>query len=767
MMKSRAVEAVVFGVVQGVGFRPFVYRTARRLGYPGWVKNVGTGVEIHLEQSRAGGFEDFFEALEKERPPLSAIERIDIQQAVHRDCKDFTIRETRSGGSFVFISPDIAMCDNCRREMHQPSDRRHLYPFINCTDCGPRYTIVDRLPYDREKTTMSGFLMCDDCRREYTDPLNRRYHAQPIACPACGPRVQLLEDGHPVSGGIEHARRLIREGEIVAVKGLGGFHLMCDPRIPEAVLRLREVKARRFKPLALMARDLDVVREYARLDPVEQDLLLSARRPIVLLRCFREIPGIAPGFDTMGFMLPYTPLHDLLLQDLPLIVATSSNQKDAPICKDVDEGVERLSRHILTHDRPIRMRADDSVMKIVSGRPLFTRRARGYVPYPQAVPSGLRREGHILALGGELKNTVSLYRDGYVVTSQFLGDLDDYRNLAYFEETIEHLSRVFELKPSVVVSDLHPDFQSTRRARRSGLPHFQIQHHHAHVLATMIEHGLSPGKKVLGVVFDGYGYGSDGSAWGGEFLLVDYAESRRIAHFDPVPLPGGDLAARQPWRMAVAFLERSIPSDVDGFPALAGLDPARIRGIREMIARDLRCPRSSSCGRLFDAVSFLTGLAPAEVEFEAQAPMLLEAAAAADTSAVSNGYPFDMTGKWNTFESEAREADPALIRFDRTIAALVRDIRNHVDVSRMAARFHRTLAEAIFAVAEQTRRNYGIETVILAGGVFLNRILLEVAERGLTERGFAALRPTRYSPNDESISLGQIAGALQRMGTDC
>jgi hydrogenase maturation protein HypF len=762
--KHRAVDAVVFGVVQGVGFRPFVFRTARKLGYKGWVKNVGSGVEIHLESGDTTDFTDFFSEMENQLPPLARIERIDVREADNRLCPDFSIQATREGGSFVFISPDIAMCENCRREMRLPGDRRHRYPFINCTDCGPRYTIVEHLPYDRKWTTMADFAMCPDCRREYTDPMDRRYHAQPIACPVCGPRVQMLEAGHPVEGGIERARDLIRSGEIVAVKGLGGFHLMCDPHNTEAVARLRALKARRFKPLALMARDMDEVTLYADPRPAERELLLSPQRPIVLLRTRREIPGIAPGLGETGFMLPSTPLHDLLLEDIPLVVATSSNFKDAPIIRDETEGIHQLSRSILTHDRPIHMRADDSVLKVAGGAPVFLRRARGYVPYPQAVPDPLRFPGHILALGAELKNTISIYKNGYVVTSQFLGDLDDYRNLAYFEETVAHLTRLFEVTPAAVVSDLHPDFHSTRKARSMGIRHLRIQHHHAHILAALLEHGEPPGTPALGVVLDGYGYGADGGAWGGEFLLAGYAGSRRFAHFETLPLPGGDLAARQPWRMAVAYLERFLPEALADLPALAKIEPNKIRGVREMMARGLNCPPTSSCGRLFDAVSFLSGLAPEEIEFEAQAPMLLEAAAAESSEERPVPYPFRPIER-PSGETAGPKMEPSVqtVGFGPTIAAVIEDLRKGTPASRIAARFHHTLVEAVASVALYARRREGTDTVVLAGGVFLNRVLLEAAGKRLIREGFRVLRPQRYSPNDESISVGQIAGALYQL----
>ena len=751
-MKTRALRVTVFGVVQGVGFRPFLFRLAERFGYRGWVKNVGFGVEIHLEAEKPVDFSTFLKALRNEKPTLARVEDVKPRHGAFRGYSDFRIRKSRPGESFVFISPDISTCPNCRDEIMDPAQRRFHYPFTNCTDCGPRYTIVRSLPYDRPKTTMAGFEMCADCRREYENPHDRRYHAQPIACPVCGPRLTLKDaaTGKILPGGIEEAATLIKKGRILAVKGLGGFHLVCDPFHRGAVHRLRRSKDRLTKPLALMARDLRTIAQFARLSPAERRELVSPSRPIVLLKKRKDIPLIAPYLDDIGMMLPYTPLHYLLLERLGLVVATSSNPKDAPIAKDEKEGISGLCDFILTHDRPIQTRADDSVMKVVDGRPLFLRRARGYVPYPQRVPPELAVPEHVLALGGELKDTVSVYKNGYVITSQFLGDLDEYRNYRYFEETIAHLMRLFDVRPRVVVSDLHPDFRTTRYALKSGLPHLQVQHHYAHVLAVLLEHGIPPGKKVLGVSLDGYGYGEDGSAWGGEFLLADYAEFTRVAHFEPVPLPGGDLAARQPWRMALAYLRAAFGAEIPPVPALKKINPAKRRAVLHMMRAGVNSPLTSSCGRLFDAVSFLAGLAPAEVEFEAEAPMRLEA-----VSGKKHGpaYPFNLTSG----------PLPRQVSFAPAIRRIVLDVEAGVSAAKIGSKFHFTLAEAIAAAAQKSKEELGIDTVALVGGVFLNRILLERTTALLRQLEFTVLRPQQYSPNDESISLGQIAFALAKL----
>ncbi|HSA95000.1 MAG TPA: carbamoyltransferase HypF, partial [Acidobacteriota bacterium] len=699
-------------------------------------------------------------ALQAGLPPLAVVERLDVRPAPVTGRAGFAIRKTRDTGGFVFISPDIATCDDCAREIETPGERRYRYAFTNCTNCGPRYTIVRGLPYDRPRTTMAGFAMCPDCRREYEDPLDRRHHAQPIACPVCGPRLTLRDarTGRRLRGATDEAAALIRAGKIVAVKGLGGFHLVCDPSNRRAVLRLRRLKDRRTKPLALMARDLACVRRFAAPTPAERRLLLSPRRPIVLLRKTADIPLIAPNLDEIGIMLPYTPLHRLLLEKLGIIVATSSNPKDAPIAKDEreGEGIRGLCDAILTHDRPIAMRADDSVVKVVTGRPLFVRRARGYVPYPQAVPEALRAGRDLVALGGELKDTISLYKNGYVITSQFLGDLDDYRNFGYFKETLAHLLRLFDAKPAAVVTDLHPDFRTTRFAAAMGLPHYRVQHHFAHVLAPLLEHGLAPERRVLGVALDGYGYGDDGTAWGGEFLLADYAGFERLARFEPVPLPGGDLAAREPWRMALTYLDRAFgEARAPALPALAAIGPRRAAAVRAMVRGGLRSPLTSSCGRLFDAVSFLAGAAPERLEFEAEAAMRFEALADPRFRGL---YPVAL--------SNPAPGRPAEISFAPLIRAVVEDLEAGAAVAVVSAKFHDSLARMIVRVAERARRSRGTTVVSLAGGVFLNRRLLERTERLLQTRGFRVLRPLAYSPNDESLSLGQIAWGLAKLKSD-
>jgi len=753
-MTRQAYRLIVRGTVQGVGFRPFVYRLASRLGFAGYVRNTGQGVEIYLEKE-GDELSEFLNRLRAEAPPLARIEGVDYQAVPPLGRTGFEIDRTGQEKSFVFISPDIATCQECLREINNPGERRHRYPFTNCTNCGPRYTIVRSLPYDRSRTTMSGFRMCPDCQQEYQNPLDRRYHAQPIACSRCGPQLQLLnaKNGQRVAGGLEKAVSLIRQGRILAIKGLGGFHLVCEATNLAAVRRLRKIKKRQTKPLALMARDLSTIRKYARVGAAEKRWLTSPFRPIVLLRKNQELPEIAPFIETIGFMLPYTPLHHLLLQKLPLIVATSSNRKDAPIIKDDNQIGPELCDYILTHDREIAIRADDSVMKVVGGKPVFLRRARGFVPFPQPVPASLRLPVQVLAVGGELKNTISIYKNGYVVTSQFLGDLDDYENSRYFEETLAHLKKLFSLEPEVVVSDLHPGFWSTRLARSLKIPHFQVQHHFAHSLAPLLEHQLPPGQKFLGVSFDGFGYGDDGQAWGGEFLLADYDSYSRLAHLDYLELAGGDAAAREPWRMAVAYLRRAFGPDFPRIKSLKLIPPSRLEAVLKMMDRKINCPWTSSVGRLFDAVAFICGLAPARVEYEAEAPSRLEAAAAKVSRRQAGHYPF-----WLMTDQK-----PYRVDFSPAIRQMVYDLGKKIRPELVAWKFHLTLVQVILQLARLARKEAGISRVVLTGGVFLNRILTENTEKTLRKNGFEVLRPVYYSPGDESLSLGQIAYALNRL----
>lgn len=748
-MIARSFKITVCGTVQGVGFRPFVFRLAKKFGAAGYVKNTGTGVEIFIEGNGRLQLAKFLKLLQSEKPPLSAIDRIQITPAPPRGSASFQVESSNDEESFVFIAPDIATCPDCIAELFNPLDRRYLYPFINCTNCGPRYTIIETLPYDRPKTTMKIFEMCSACRQEYQNPLNRRFHAEPIACETCGPQIHILDarSRHKIAGGISAAADFIKGGKIVALKGLGGFHLLCDPHNNLVVKRLREIKSRRRKPFALMAKDLETVSRYAHLSQAERDLLLSPRRPIVLLKQKRnKLPdSIAPFMDSVGILLPYTPLHTILFKHLDLVVATSANYRDSPILKDEDEGICDLCDLVVTHDRPIKMRCDDTVIKVVNDQPLFLRRARGYVPEPLMVADFLKAQAQVLALGAELKNTVSIYKDGFVVTSQYAGDLKDYRNFEYFQEIISHVSHLFTLKPDYVALDLHPDFLSTRYGQTLGIPRIQVQHHFAHVLACMLEHGVGPAEKVLGVAFDGMGLGNDNTIWGGEFLLADYLSCLRVAHLKPLPQPGGDLATKEPFRMAISYFR-----DVfgDAFPPagiLQNVDKNKIRAVVNAVNTRVNSPLTSSCGRLFDAVAAISGVAPLLSEYEGETPMRLEAIA---DEHVEDSYDFYCNGP--------------CIDLSPMIKQIVLDLEN-VDASYIAGKFHNTLAKLICEIAIFSHKRFLTSKVALCGGVFLNGLLLKKTEALLQKHGFTVLRPIRFSPNDESISIGQIAHALAKL----
>jgi len=780
-----ALSIKVRGTVQGVGFRPFVYRIATEAGLRGFVRNTPTGVEIRVEGEN--GFRSFLDRLRREMPPLARIDHMRVRKVPPLFVSEFHIDTTRDGGSTVFAPADLFMCDACRAELQDPNDRRYRYPFINCTNCGPRYTLLLGLPYDREKTTMRVFPMCPDCQTEYESPSSRRFHAEPNACPTCGPEITFvdfpllakgvstnsqpgLRDGpwkdgassaravmvieskeqfsarpeeppslwRRLEGPIQRAVASIREGKIVALKSLGGFHLVCDPFQPATVARLRELKKRSRKPLALMARDATVIEKLAYVSADELDMLASPQRPIVLLRKQKEIDGLSPGLDTYGIMLPYTPLHALLIQEIPLVVATSANERDGPILKDEGEEVTNLADCMLTHNRPIANRCDDSVVRVSRGGPLFLRRARGYVPDPLWLPD-IREQKSILALGAEMKNTVTLLKDGYLITSQYLGDMKDVRNLAYMDEARERFRELFSADPALVCCDLHPRFTTTRLAEGTGKPVIRVQHHLAHVFAVMAEHGLDPRGNYLGVAFDGMGYGDDGCIWGGEFLALSEGRAQQRWHFRYVPQPGGDLAAREPWRMELSYL-RDATGEIPRAGVLQDIPEAKIRAVTRGLEVGINAPLTSSVGRLFDAVAALVGVAPDSMDYEAEAAMRLECAVEPSEQGV---YSFSIAGE----EIDVRE--------------MIREIlRSGEPPGVVAAKFHNTVASVIARMAEVCRERYGIGSVLLSGGVFLNAALLERTLTMLEQKGFTVHYPHRFSPGDEAISVGQALYAV-------
>ncbi len=760
-MERRAIE--IRGIVQGVGFRPFVYSLAMRLHLRGFVKNQTGNVLIEVEGEPAS-LECFLAELTAKPPPLAQIEHLSWEPQPPRGEQQFRIAPSDAGvSSPVFISPDVATCPDCLRELLDPKDRHFNYPFLNCTNCGPRLTIITGAPYDRQRTTLAAFPMCPACRAEYDNPADRRFHAQPTACPACGPRLQLRNaQGEPVATGdpLVEFVGAVRAGKIGALKGLGGYHLVCDARGPAAVAELRRRKHRDEKPFAIMVPDVPAAEVLCEVGGPERELLQSPRCPIVLLR--KRVPSpiaeeVAPRNPWLGVMLPYTPLHHLLVRavdGVPLVM-TSGNRSDEPIAYRDDEALENLrgiADLFLVHNRPIHVRCDDSVTRVVAGLELPVRRSRGYAPRPIALPVACPCP--ILAVGGQLKVTFALGRDRQAFLSHHLGDLDHYEAYRAFVRDVELYQQLFTIRPIVLAHDLHPDYVTTRYAQekgsREGSELLRIQHHHAHLTSCMAEHGLS--EPVIGVTFDGTGFGTDGAVWGGEFLVGDYRQFRRAAHLRYVGLPGGDQAIREPWRMAVAHLT---DAQADS-PALAArLSQMELRTIGRMLERHLNTPLTSSAGRLFDAVAALAGVRD-RVSYEGQAAIELEWLAT--TTTADGAYPFDVS------QPEEGETEPLVIDTRPLIRAVADDVRRGVEAARIARRFHSTLVEVIAVVCGRLRRATGLGAVVLSGGVFLNALLTrEVVER-LGVEGFRVYRHRLVPPNDGGLSLGQLAIAAANAG---
>ena len=748
---GRRARAIVQGIVQGVGFRPFIYNLANRHGLNGYVSNAGAGVEIEVE-GEPGEIERFFRQIRARKPPLAEITHVETQYLPPLSHQGFVIRESRAeAGRAVLISPDIGVCPDCLREMADPGDRRHLYPFTNCTNCGPRYTIIKDIPYDRDKTSMASFILCGACQTEYDDPSDRRFHAQPNACPACGPQVRLHDHtGRPLAGDdpIRQTRALLAAGKIVAVKGLGGFHLAVDATSDEAVERLRDRKHREEKPLALMSPSLEQVEQYARVDSLEARELCSARRPIVLLgkRDRSAVSGrVAPRNRYIGAMLPYTPLHHLILGgEFPALVMTSGNRSDEPIAIENDEAFRRLAGiadAFLVHDRDIHLRNDDSVVRVVDGRARLVRRSRGYVPAPVALSWPLVP---ILACGPFLKNTICLARGENAFLSQHVGDLENLESFDFFEMTVEHFRTILEIEPEVIAHDLHPDYLSTRYALGlEGLRRVGVQHHHAHIASCMAENGVTG--TLIGLAMDGTGYGADGAAWGGEVLAADLGRFERAGHFQYTPLPGGDAAVKEPWRMALAYLYLAFGRDLLDLPIefVRRLDRDRARRILTMIDRGVNCPATSSCGRLFDGIAALIGLRD-RVSYEGQAAVELEM----EMGDGDGLYPVRIDG-----------GEPLIIRHDPIIRGVVSDLSAGLDRGTISRKFHNTLVRAFTEVCTKIRDTRGLDRVALSGGVFQNIFLLGALEKALLALGFEVYTHSRVPANDGGISLGQAVVA--------
>ncbi len=809
----------VSGTVQGVGFRPFVFNLAARLGVRGWVSNTSGSVEIAAEGEPAA-LEAFTARLRADAPPLARIDTLEWEAAPAVGYTAFEIRASLpQPGEFQPVSPDIALCDDCARELLDPRDRRYLYPFINCTNCGPRLTIIRDVPYDRPLTSMAPFAMCPQCRAEYENPTDRRFHAQPIACPECGPRVW-LETGIQNSDGAHDsinafvgarrasplqnhnsvdavlaARRLLREGRILAIRGMGGFHLACDAANAEAVRELRRRKRRSAKPFAVMVRDLAAAEACGEVNAAERELLTGREKPIVILRRRTECPAVeavAPGNGTLGVMLPYSPLHLLLLhrgdpvldaEPAPeMLVMTSGNLSEEPIAIGNDEALARLgplADAFLLHDREIIQRCDDSVVRVYPmhsrarqvaplhdqistggnarrdaghfDAPIPLRRSRGYAPAPVMLPHSVPP---ILAVGGELKNVFCLARGRYAFLSPHIGDMENAETLEAFEQAVERFERLFHTEPEIIAHDLHPGYLGTRWACEHALSRslVAVQHHHAHAAACMAENNLPGDRPVIALAFDGTGYGEDGATWGAEVLVAEYRGFERALHLEYLPLPGGDAAIRRPWRIAVGFASK-LGLPLDGLPFLRGIDPREVEVVRAQTDRNLNAPPVSSMGRLFDAVAALAGVPSfaeygrAEIDYEAQGAIELEELARGSIRE-SEEYPFRIEGE------NIRVAD--------LLGAVIRDVRAGLPAGTVGGRFHRTVRSIAVRAAQAVRAERGIRAVALSGGVWQNALLFEITTASLQEAGFEVYTHHHVPTNDGGLALGQAVVAAAR-----
>jgi hydrogenase maturation protein HypF len=763
LVERRAIR--VEGQVQSVGFRPFVHKLATHYRLAGSVRNHGGAVGIEVE-GESHALDEFMEALVRDAPPLAQVKEIAFEARTATGEVGFRIQPSiaaRDGR--VVIVPDIATCDDCLAELFDPADRRYRYPFINCTNCGPRLTIIQGVPYDRHRTTMASFALCTECFREYEDPTDRRFHAEPIACPACGPTLELREKRTLLAQGDEALKGFcagLRVGRIGALKGLGGYHLACHSGHEASVAELRRRKHREEKPFALMVQSLKAARELCFLTHEEEDLLTSAARPIVLARrrpSNRIAKSVAPHNPWLGLMLPYTPLHHLVLAELegvPLVM-TSGNRSDEPIAYREEEAFDQLhdiADVFLHHDRPIHTRCDDSVMKTVGGQPGHVRRSRGFAPNPIEMPLCLCAPA--LAVGAELKATFALGCGANAVLSHHLGDLANATTFSSLASDIRNYECLLGISPQIIAHDRHPDYASTRyalaRCRAEGLRLVGVQHHHAHMAACMAEQGLSG--SVLGVIFDGTGYGEDGAIWGGEFLRGDYKGFERLAHLRYIGLPGGDRAVREPWRSAAAYLREA---GIDPRPFLLDVEPGDLRIVMQMLERRFQCPLTSSAGRLFDAVAAILSIR-SRCSFEAQAAMEMEALA--EEGSADGLYSFGLDS-W-----EHDHAGPAVVDTRPMIRELAADVRRGIEPAACATRFHATLAQLIVTVCDRLRNATGTNRVVLSGGVFQNSALTHQAVAGLERSGFAVYRHALVPCNDGGICLGQLAVAAANGATN-
>ena len=759
-MEKTAVILRVYGIVQGVGFRPFVARLAAEHGLMGSVCNKGPYVEIYLEGEESP-IKLFSEELITKAPPRSAILKVDGEHTEPKGAEAFEIIESAKERGAIFVSPDIATCPECKKELFDPKDRRYLHPFINCTACGPRLTILDAMPYDRERTSMKAFPMCERCAEEYNSPTSRRYDAQPVCCNDCGPEVYILGTETKGAEAITEIRRRIADGEIVAIKGIGGFHLCCDATNEKAVSLLRERKHRPVKPFAVMVRDMEAARRAVKVTAAAEEILEGPKKPILLLERQENstiAPSAAPGNPKIGIMLPYAPVQ-MLLFDYPdgikmpeAFIMTSGNPSGAPICRTDDDAREALGplcEAVLSHDRRIRVRADDSVMDFYHEAPYMIRRSRGYAPLPVMV-KGFR--GEVLALGGELKNTFCIGRDELFYPSAYVGDMSDLRTMQALRETSKRMAELLETEPSVTACDLHPRYNTTQLANELGKPVIQVQHHYAHIVSCMAENEVS--EPVIGVSFDGTGYGTDGTVWGGEFLCADYHGFERLGSIEPFCQAGGDRSSKEGWRIAVNLLYSLSGSKEETADTAVRLKIASAEQVNAqcfMADNGVNCVTSTSAGRLFDAVSAVLGIRK-QVSFEGEAAMFLEYAA-------RNGRNSKKISLPEIFEREGRFILPTAEIFSNIVERTLSGDESPV----LARFFHEALADEIVAGCERAREMTGITTAALSGGVFQNLLLLELVETGLEEKGFRVLRHHLIPPNDGGICLGQAVYAMAQI----
>jgi hydrogenase maturation protein HypF len=761
MSELRKASLHITGIVQGVGFRPFIYSLAARYHLNGWVRNTSAGVDIEVDGTKET-LDEFITDLRTELPPLSRVDTLEIIFSAPARFTGFEIINSEAvAGAFQPISPDVCICPDCLHELLDPGNRRYHYPFINCTNCGPRFTIITDIPYDRPNTTMARFKMCPDCTAEYRNPYDRRFHAQPVACPICGPKIWLEAAGRQQAEGedaIREAKQLLADGKIIAIKGLGGFHLACDATNPRAVDELRRRKLRVDKPFAVMMPDLAIVQQNCVVTSLERGLLESRQRPIVLLERKLDcaiVEGIAPGQHRLGVMLPYTPLHYLLFtadgSPFTALVMTSGNLSEEPIATENAEARERLSGladAFLMHDRDILIRCDDSVVQQFENKIYHLRRSRGYAPDSVQLPFEVPP---VLATGPELKNTFCLTRGRYAFPSQHIGDMENYETLRSFEEGIQHFERLFRIQPEAIGYDLHPNYLSTRyamdRAKHENLPAFGVQHHHAHIAACMADNGLNGDHAIIGVAFDGTGYGDDGAIWGGEFLVADYTAYQRAFHLAYFPLPGGDAGIKSPARTALALLWTLGLEWEDLLPPCRALGDEERMSLRNQIESGLNTVQTSSLGRLFDATAALVGIRQL-VNYEAQAAIEFESVL---DESESRGYHFEI---------QNGIMDPKPV-----ITSLLVDIHSGVSVPILSARFHNGVAEMVREVCGRVKQETGLNEIALSGGVWQNMTLLKRTVHGLRKDGFTVLVHNQVPTNDGGLSLGQAMVTANRFSS--